>query len=72
VLVGGKLIHDGWVGLRQGPERTAMNVLRALAAAMVLLAAPAQAFDLQGHRGARGLAPENTLAGFAKARRGLR
>jgi len=44
-----------------------MNVMRALAAAMVLLAAPAQAFDLQGHRGARGLAPENTLAGFAKA-----
>jgi len=27
----------------------------------------ASAFDLQGHRGARGLAPENTLAGFAKA-----
>jgi glycerophosphoryl diester phosphodiesterase len=26
-----------------------------------------RAFDLQGHRGARGLAPENTLAGFAKA-----
>lgn len=25
------------------------------------------AFDLQGHRGARGLAPENTLEGFAKA-----
>ena len=25
------------------------------------------AFDLQGHRGARGLAPENTLAAFAKA-----
>jgi glycerophosphoryl diester phosphodiesterase len=24
-------------------------------------------FDLQGHRGARGLAPENTLAGFRKA-----
>ena len=31
------------------------------------LAAPASAFDLQGHRGARGLAPENTLAAFAKA-----
>jgi glycerophosphoryl diester phosphodiesterase len=44
-----------------------MNLLRALAAAAVLCAAPAQAFDLQGHRGARGLAPENTLAGFAKA-----
>jgi glycerophosphoryl diester phosphodiesterase len=27
----------------------------------------ASAFDLQGHRGARGLAPEDTLAGFAKA-----
>ena len=25
------------------------------------------AFDLQGHRGARGLAPENTLVGFARA-----
>ncbi|MES2414980.1 MAG: glycerophosphodiester phosphodiesterase [Pseudomonadota bacterium] len=25
------------------------------------------AFDLQGHRGARGLAPENTLAAFSKA-----
>ena len=23
--------------------------------------------DIQGHRGARGLAPENTLAGFQKA-----
>jgi glycerophosphoryl diester phosphodiesterase len=30
-------------------------------------AAPAAAFDLQGHRGARGLAPENTLAGFRRA-----
>jgi glycerophosphoryl diester phosphodiesterase len=27
----------------------------------------AQAFDLQGHRGARGLAPENTLPAFATA-----
>jgi glycerophosphoryl diester phosphodiesterase len=27
----------------------------------------ALAFDLQGHRGARGLAPENTLPGFARA-----
>jgi len=26
-----------------------------------------EAFDLQGHRGARGLAPENTLPGFAAA-----
>ena len=26
-----------------------------------------RAFDLQGHRGARGLAPENTLAAFERA-----
>ena len=41
---------------------------RALLAALVLLVAdPALAFDLQGHSGARGLAPENTLAAFARA-----
>ncbi len=28
---------------------------------------PTAIFDLQGHRGARGLRPENTLAGFARA-----
>src|SRR4029077_1397344 len=33
------------------------------------LAAPAHAFDSQGHRGARGLAPENTLAAFGTALR---
>jgi glycerophosphoryl diester phosphodiesterase len=32
-----------------------------------LLVGPAHAFDLQGHRGARGLAPENTLEAFARA-----
>jgi glycerophosphoryl diester phosphodiesterase len=44
--------------------------VRARAAPIVCLLAlglPAQAFDLQGHRGARGLAPENTLAGFRLA-----
>lgn len=37
--------------------------------AVVLTALPvnAGAFDLQGHRGARGLAPENTIAAFRKA-----
>ena len=33
------------------------------------LAGPAFAFDLQGHRGTRGLAPENTLPAFEKAMR---
>jgi glycerophosphoryl diester phosphodiesterase len=35
--------------------------------AAALLAASASAFDLQGHRGARGLAPENTLPAFERA-----
>jgi glycerophosphoryl diester phosphodiesterase len=39
-------------------------LLAALAAALPLVAL---GFDLQGHRGARGLAPENTLAAFRKA-----
>jgi glycerophosphoryl diester phosphodiesterase len=30
-------------------------------------AGPACAFDVQGHRGTRGLAPENTLAAFQRA-----
>jgi glycerophosphoryl diester phosphodiesterase len=36
-----------------------------LALALLCAALHAAAFDLQGHRGARGLAPENTLPGFA-------
>jgi glycerophosphoryl diester phosphodiesterase len=40
----------------------------ALAAALGL-AAPASAFDLQAHRGGRGLRPENTLAAFENALR---
>jgi glycerophosphoryl diester phosphodiesterase len=40
---------------------------RILLAFLLLAALPAHAFDLQGHRGARGLAPENTLEGFALA-----
>jgi glycerophosphoryl diester phosphodiesterase len=38
-------------------------VLR-LALVAALLALPVHAFDLQGHRGARGLGPENTLPAF--------
>jgi len=39
----------------------------ALAVLLCLTGCAAQAFDLQGHRGARGLVPENTLPAFAKA-----
>ena len=44
-----------------------MKRLRAVIVLSLVLSLPAMAFDLQGHRGARGLAPENTLAGFARA-----
>ncbi len=37
------------------------------AAALLVMAGIAQAIDLQGHRGARGLLPENTLPSFAQA-----
>jgi glycerophosphoryl diester phosphodiesterase len=33
----------------------------------MLIATPSLAFDLEGHRGTRGLAPENTLAAFRRA-----
>jgi len=46
--------------------RTPGSRCGALALALILMA-EAAAFDLQGHRGARGLAPENTLAAFARA-----
>lgn len=39
----------------------------AATAAALLFALQAGAFDLQGHRGARGLAPENTLPAFERA-----
>lgn len=43
-----------------------MRTLIALALA-ALTSLPAAAFDVEGHRGARGLAPENTLAAFRTA-----
>lgn len=47
------------------PERRARRSLVALA--LLASAAPGFAFDLEGHRGTRGLAPENTLAAFRTA-----
>jgi glycerophosphoryl diester phosphodiesterase len=38
-----------------------------LAIGLAMIAAAGQALDIQGHRGARGLAPENTLPAFALA-----
>lgn len=43
------------------------RLLQLLSVTLCLGVAGASAFDLQGHRGARALAPENTLPGFALA-----
>ena len=45
----------------------ARRLRRLVCLGLLLAIAPAWAFELQGHRGARGLAPENTLAGFEAA-----
>ena len=51
-----------------GGATRARRVGQAVALALLAsLGVQAEAFDLQGHRGARGLRPENTLAGFAHA-----
>jgi glycerophosphoryl diester phosphodiesterase len=42
-------------------------LVRALIAVTACWCAAAHAFDLQGHRGTRGLAPENTMAAFQRA-----
>jgi len=42
-------------------------IAAAIVVVSVVLCSAAGAFDLQGHRGARGLAPENTLPAFASA-----
>jgi len=42
-------------------------MVRALIAVALWSSASAHAFDLQGHRGTRGLAPENTLVAFQRA-----
>jgi len=44
-----------------------MRPLAALAASILLSGCATHPFDLQGHRGTRGLAPENTLPAFARA-----
>ncbi|MFO1414004.1 MAG: glycerophosphodiester phosphodiesterase [Burkholderiales bacterium] len=44
-----------------------VRALTALLAFAVAAHAAAAGFDVQGHRGARGLAPENTLAAFERA-----
>lgn len=46
---------------------TGNHVCLLVAAVLMIVSSAAPALDLQGHRGARGLLPENTLPAFAKA-----
>ncbi len=48
-------------------QRLASVIIAAVMASTAAQSTIAQSFDLQGHRGARGLAPENTIAAFATA-----
>jgi len=59
-----QLAHRG----SRGGSRPALRLAGVgLFCGLVALVVPALALDLQGHRGARGLAPENTLTGFKTA-----
>src|SRR5512139_555162 len=52
----------------EGPAMCAIRLPLVVGSLVWLLLPPMTfAFDLQGHRGARGLAPENTLPAFATA-----
>ena len=44
-----------------------MRILALLLFPLLIVPFPSLAFDLEGHRGTRGLAPENTLAAFRRA-----
>ena len=48
-------------------QRLGLRAALGVPLGLLLAAFPALALDLQGHRGARGLAPENTLPAFAAA-----
>jgi glycerophosphoryl diester phosphodiesterase len=45
------------------------SVARLLCTLLLSISVESSALDLQGHRGGRGLMPENTLASFANALR---
>ncbi|MFS8085524.1 MAG: glycerophosphodiester phosphodiesterase, partial [Acidobacteriota bacterium] len=53
--------------VRSRSHRALRSALLGAAAALLFAGGVARAFDLQGHRGARGLTPENTLPAFAVA-----
>jgi len=63
------LARDGLFADDRGMSPRAPVTLLAALLLTIGLAAPAPAFDLQAHRGGRGLKPENTLVSFENALR---
>jgi glycerophosphoryl diester phosphodiesterase len=53
--------------MHAGKHRLLAAFVVAIAAGSLAQSAAARSFDLEGHRGTRGLRPENTLAAFGKA-----
>jgi len=49
------------------PPSVSRSLLHIAGVVALLATLPAHAFDLEGHRGTRGLMPENTLAAFNRA-----
>jgi len=54
-------------GRKSCSRPTALAIFSILLAGTIAMTTPAHALDIQGHRGTRGLAPENTLPAFARA-----
>ncbi|MGE0154665.1 MAG: glycerophosphodiester phosphodiesterase [Reyranellaceae bacterium] len=61
--------YSGWIETAEAEPQSAAAAGPAASQVADGGATASPRFDLQGHRGARGLAPENTLTGFHKALR---
>lgn len=64
MMIGDRLRRRNKIGRVVAPG---ILTVVALSLGISSIAMSAPAIDIQGHRGARGLLPENSLAGFAKA-----
>ncbi|MCL6609748.1 MAG: glycerophosphodiester phosphodiesterase [Geminicoccaceae bacterium] len=61
-----RVYQKAWTGLRP-PRLPSARLLAFLLPLVGAVVSPAAGFDLQAHRGGRGLAPENSLAAFGRA-----
>src|SRR6185503_9605971 len=59
--------RGGQADMQRRRRRASLAACAATVAALAPAEALASSFDVEGHRGTRGLRPENTLAAFGKA-----